>query len=335
MSRDPAGQKLTGIRIAALFPGQGSHSVGMGRAFYDASDAARDVLERADAALPGLLGWMFDGPADTLTLTAHQQPALVAAGAAAYAAWREAGGPEPVVAAGHSLGEFTAHVAAGTLSVEDAVRLVHARGRYMQDAVPDGDGAMAAILRLDRDVVEALCAATDGIVEIANVNAPGQIVVSGQASSVAAVAADAKAGGGRAVPLKVSAPFHCSLMRPAAERLAADLAAVRFGAPAFDVVCNVTAEPLATPGDAPRLLEAQVTAPVLWTESVEAIARRGVDRWIEFGAGKVLTGLVSRIVPGADARPAADPGGLAEALRPNDAPTARDRAGAAGSEETR
>jgi len=325
---------LDGLRVAALFPGQGSQSVGMGRAFYDASEAARDVLDRADAALPGLLGWMFDGPAETLTLTAHQQPALVAAGAAAYAAWREAGGPEPVVAAGHSLGEFTAHVAAGTLSVEDAVRLVHARGTYMQHAVPEGEGAMAAILKLDRDVVEALCAEVDGVAEVANVNAPGQIVVSGRAAPVAAVAAEAKARGGRAVPLKVSAPFHCSLMRPAAERLAADLSQVRFGAPAFDVVCNVTAEPLAAPGDAPRLLEAQVTAPVLWTESVERIAQRGVDRWIEFGAGKVLTGLVSRIVPGADARPAADPGGLAEALRPNDAPTGHDRAGDAGSEET-
>ncbi len=325
---------LAGTRVAALFPGQGSHSVGMGRAFYDASDAAREVLDRADAALPGLLGWMFDGPAETLTLTEHQQPALVAAGAAAFAAWREAGGPEPVIAAGHSLGEFTAYVAAGVLSVEDAVRLVHARGGYMQDAVPDGEGAMAAILKLDRDVVEALCASAGGIVEIANVNAPGQIVVSGRAASVAAVAAAAKQRGGRAVPLKVSAPFHCSLMRPAAERLAGDLAAVRFAAPAFDVVCNVTAEPLGTPADAPRLLEAQVTAPVLWTESVERIAQRGVDRWIEFGAGKVLTGLVGRIVPGADARPAADPDGLAQALRPNDAPSGRDGAGPAGSEET-
>ena len=334
MSPTRAQPRLEGTRIAALFPGQGSQSVGMGRAFYQASDAARDVLDRADAALPGLLGWMFDGPAETLTLTAHQQPALVAAGAAAYAAWREAGGPEPVVAAGHSLGEFTAYVAAGVLSVEDAVRSVHARGTYMQHAVPDGDGAMAAILKLDRAVVEALCAETDGIVELANVNAPGQLVVSGEASPVAAVAAEAKARGGRAVPLKVSAPFHCSLMRPAAERLATELAAVRFGAPSFDVVCNVTAEPLATPEDAPRLLEAQVTAPVLWTQSVERIAQLGVDRWIEFGAGKVLTGLVTRIVPGADARPVADPAGLAEALRPNDPPRAHDRAGAAGSEET-
>jgi [acyl-carrier-protein] S-malonyltransferase len=303
------------VRVAALFPGQGSQSVGMGRAFYDASPAARAVLDRAEAALPGLLETMFDGPAETLTRTANQQPALVAAGAAAYAAWREAGGPEPVIAAGHSLGEFTAHVASGALQVEDAVRLVHARGRYMQEAVPEGEGAMAAILKLDREVVEALCAEAGGVVELANLNAPGQIVVSGAAGPVAAVAAAAKERGGRAVPLKVSAPFHCSLMRPAAERLAADLRAVTFAVPAFPVVCNVSAEPLPDPSEAARLLEAQVTAPVRWTECVGTIAAHGVDRWVEFGAGKVLTGLLGRIVPDADARPAPDPDGLAAALR--------------------
>ncbi len=308
------------MRIAALFPGQGSQAVGMGRAFYDASPAARAVLDRAEAALPGLLELMFDGPAEALTRTANQQPALVAAGAAAFAAWREAGGPVPQVAAGHSLGEFTAHVAAGTLQVEDAVRLVRARGAYMQEAVPEGEGAMAAILKLDREVVEALCAEQDGVVQIANLNAPGQIVVSGAAAPVAAVAAAAKASGGRAVPLKVSAPFHCSLMRPAAERLARDLATVRFGPASFPIVCNVDGAPLADPSDAPRRLEAQVTAPVRWTDCVDTIAAHGVDRWIEFGSGTVLSNLIGRIVPGADARPAADPDALAQALRPQDAP---------------
>lgn len=303
------------MRVAALFPGQGSQSVGMGRAFYDASPAARAVLDRAEAALPGLLATMFEGPAEVLTRTANQQPALVAAGAAAYAAWREAGGPEPVIAAGHSLGEFTAHVASGALQVEDAVRLVHARGRYMQEAVPEGEGAMAAILKLDREVVEALCAEAGGVVELANLNAPGQIVVSGAAAPVAAVAAAAKKRGGRAVPLKVSAPFHCSLMRPAAERLAADLRTVTFAVPAFPVVCNVSAAPLPDPSEAARLLEAQVTAPVRWTECAWTIAAHGVDRWVEFGAGKVLTALLGRIVPDADARPAPDPDGLAAALR--------------------
>lgn len=305
------------MRVAALFPGQGSQSVGMARAFHDASPAARDVLQRADGALPGLLKLMFDGPIDRLTLTANQQPALVAAGAAAYAAWREAGGPEPVVAAGHSLGEFTAHVAAGSLSVEEAVRLVRARGTYMQEAVAPGEGAMAAILKLDDDVVEALCAdARDagGVVEVANLNSPGQVVVSGEAGAVAAASEAAKARGGRAIPLKVSAPFHCSLMRPAAVRLAAELQGVRFAPGAFPVICNVSAEALPSPEEAPALLEAQVTAPVRWTETVRAIDAVGVDRWVEFGAGKVLTGLVGRTLSGADARPAADPDQLAAAL---------------------
>lgn len=309
------------LRIAALFPGQGSQSVGMARAFYERSPAAQQLLDRAEAALPGLLELMFEGPADALTRTAHQQPALVAAGAAAYAAWREAGGPEPRVAAGHSLGEFTAHVAAGALPIEDAVRLVRARGSYMQDAVPEGEGAMAALLKLDDDVVEAMCAderrrtaGSGGVVEVANRNAPGQIVISGHAGPVAAVSEAAKERGGRAIPLRVSAPFHCSLMRPAADRLAADLAEIPFGRGAFDVICNVTAEPLPSPDRAASLLEAQVTAPVLWADSVRAIAARGVDRWVEFGAGKVLTGLVRRIEPQADARPAANPDELTAAL---------------------
>jgi len=302
------------VRLAALFPGQGSQSVGMGRAFYDVSPAARDVIDRAEATLPGLRTLMFEGPADELTRTANQQPALVAAGAAAIAAWREAGGPEPEVAAGHSLGEFTAHVAAGALTLEDALRLVRARGRFMQEAVTEGDGAMAAILKLDREVVEALCAEADGTVELANLNAPGQIVVSGSAAPVAAVAAAAKARGGRAVPLEVSAPFHCSLMRPAAERLAAELRETTFAPPRLPVVSNVEAAPVTDPAEIPRLLEAQVTAPVRWTDCVATIAEHGVDRWVEFGAGKVLTGLVGRIRPDADARAASDPDGLAAAL---------------------
>lgn len=293
----------------------------MARAFYDVSPAAKELLDRAEGALPGLLELMFEGPTDALTLTANQQPALVAAGAAGYAAWREAGGPEPVVAAGHSLGEFTAHVASGALTIEDAVRLVRARGSYMQEAVPAGEGAMAAILKLDDDVVEALCAevrhhatTAGGVVEVANLNAPGQVVVSGSAGPVAAVAEAAKARGGRAVPLKVSAPFHCSLMQPAAARLASDLADVAFAPGAFDVVCNVTAEPLPSPERIADLLETQVTAPVRWSDSVRTMAARDVDRWVEFGAGKVLTGLVRRIDSGADARPAADPDQLRSAL---------------------
>ncbi len=290
----------------------------MASAFYDASPAARAVLDEAEDAFPGLLNLMFEGPIEALTLTAHQQPALVAAGAAAFAAWREAGGDGPVVAAGHSLGEFTAHVASNALPLTEAVRLVHARGRYMQDAVAAGDGAMAAILKLDDAIVQALCsdaARTSGaVVEIANVNAPGQLVVSGATSAVNHVAAAAKEAGGRAVLLKVSAPFHCSLMQPAADRLAEDLAETRFEAGSFDVVCNVNAEPLPSPDLAAARLTAQVTAPVLWTASLARIAGLGVERFIEFGAGAVLTGLVKRSLPDATAVAVDTPESLQAAL---------------------
>lgn len=300
--------------FAALFPGQGSQSVGMGRAFFDESPAAREVLDRAEAALPGLLTRMFEGPAEELRRTSQQQPALVAAGAAAYAAWREAGGPRPACAAGHSLGEFTAHVAAGSLEVGEAIRLVHARGRYMQQAVADGAGAMAAILKVDAAAVEAACAATDGVVEVANLNAPGQTVISGAAEAVAAASEALKAQGARAVPLPVSAPFHCSLMRPAAERLAADLASVRFTAADFPVVGNVRAEPIEDPRDAPALLEAQVTAPVQWVACMERLHELGARSFVEFGSGKVLTGLARRILDDVDARAATDPASLHAAL---------------------
>ena len=210
--------------IAALFPGQNSQAVGMAKAFYDASPAAKRVLEEAETAMPGLLDIMWEGPAETLQLTAHQQPALVAAGVAAFEAYLEAGGEAPTYGAGHSLGEFTAHVAAGSLTVGEAVGLVHKRGSYMQKAVPEGDGAMAAILKTDEAQVREVCdevrAETGGVVEIANLNSPGQTVISGEAEAVAAASSRLKEAGARVVPLKVSAPFHCSLMRPAAERLA-------------------------------------------------------------------------------------------------------------------
>lgn len=311
--------------FAALFPGQGSQKVGMGEALYHASAAARRVLDEAERALPGLLEVMWQGPADTLQLTENQQPALVAAGAAAFAAYREAGGTSPALAAGHSLGEYTAHVAAGSLDVGDAVRLVRKRGQYMQDAVPAGAGAMAAVLKVDEgaiaEVLERFASRTEGagsggVVEVANLNAPGQTVISGSADAVAAASADLKAIGGRVIPLKVSAPFHCSLMTPAAERLAADLAAVRFAAPRFAIVCNVTAEVLPGAEAAAELLTRQVTAPVRWVACVERLAALGATRFVEFGSGDVLTGLVGRILHGADARAVTDPASLAAALAP-------------------
>lgn len=300
--------------IAALFPGQGSQVVGMGRDLYDRSSAAKRVLDDAEAALPGLLELMFEGPAEELQLTANQQPALVAAGAAAYAAYLEAGGQRPAYAAGHSLGEFTAHVASGALQLADAVRLVRKRGQYMQQAVPEGEGAMAAILKVGPEVVRAACDQTDGVVEVANLNAPAQTVISGSAEPVAAAGERLKSEGARVIPLKVSAPFHCSLMQPAADALAEDLAQATFHPPVYGVVCNVTAEVLASIDHAPSLLRQQVTSAVRWTESVERLHALGVDRWLEFGSGKVLSGLAGRILEAPDARPVYDSTTLQEAL---------------------
>ncbi len=305
--------------VAAIFPGQGSQAVGMGRELYETSPAAKRVLDEAEAALPGLLALMWEGPAEKLQLTANQQPALVAAGAAAFAAYLEAGGTAPRLAAGHSLGEYTAHVAAGTLGVADAVRIVRKRGQYMQDAVPASAGAMAAVLKLDEDVIRQVLAevAAGGaadLVAVANLNAPGQTVISGTAEGVAKATDALKARGGRLIPLKVSAPFHSPLMAPAATRLATDLAAVAFREPGLTVVCNVTAEPLQGAAQAARLLTEQVTAPVRWVECVRKLAALGATRYVEFGSGTVLVGLLGRILPDATGVAVTDSGSLAAAV---------------------
>ena len=299
--------------IAALFPGQNSQTLGMARDFYESSGAARRVLDRSEAALPGLLEIMWNGPEDALKLTANQQPALVAAGMAAYAAYREAGG-DAVYAAGHSLGEVTAHVAAGSLELGDALKLVRKRGEYMQEAVPAGVGAMAAVLKLDPATVERVCAQTGGVVEVANLNSPQQTVISGAAGAVAAASDALKREGARVVPLKVSAPFHCSLMRPAADRLERDLNALTFQTPKLSIVCNVTADVLADPAQAPDLLTRQVTAPVRWVESVQRLHALGVTSFLEFGSGSVLTGLVGRILDDVEARAVTDTASLRASL---------------------
>jgi len=278
----------------------------MGRALYEGSAAAREVLERAEAALPGLLPLMFEGPEEALTLTENAQPALLAVGCAAYAAYQEAGGPAPAAAAGHSLGEWTAHVAAGTLALEDALRLVRLRGRYMQEAVPVGEGAMAAVLKLPlAEIEEALQDLAE--VWIANLNAPGQAVISGKRSAVEEAARRLKEKRARVVFLNVSAPFHTPLMAPAAERLVGEVAAVAFQDPAFPVYSNVTAQPVTRGEEAKRLLIEQITAPVRWVEELRALHQLGVRDYLEFGVGNVLTGLVRRTLEDVAARAVTTP----------------------------
>jgi [acyl-carrier-protein] S-malonyltransferase len=295
----------------------------MGRELYDASAAAKGVFDAADRALPGLLDLMWAGPDQALQLTENQQPALVAAGAAAYAAYLERGGRPAVIGAGHSLGEYTAHVAAGSLTIEDAVLLVRARGRYMQDAVAEGAGAMAAILKLETAVIEETLASvmTDTgsageLVAIANLNAPGQTVISGTTRGVELAVERLKELGARAIPLKVSAPFHCTLMTPAADRLSTDLHGARFADPTFDIVSNVTARPVPSPADAAGLLIEQVTSTVRWVECMRFMAAQadtgsGV-KFIEFGSGEVLTNLARRILQDPDAVAVTDAATLEE-----------------------
>jgi len=278
----------------------------MGRALFEGSRAAREVLDRAEAALPGLLALMFEGPEETLTLTENAQPALLATGVAAFAAYREAGGALPAAAAGHSLGEWTAHVAAGTLSLEDALRLVRLRGRYMQEAVPVGEGTMAAVLKLAPEEVEAELEGLEGV-WVANLNAPGQVVISGRRAAVEEAARRLKARRARVVFLNVSAPFHSPLMAPAAERLAAELAAVPFADPAFPVYSNVTARPVTAGDEARRLLIEQITAPVRFVELLRNMRAAGLSEFLEFGVGNVLTGLVKRTLKDAHARPVTTP----------------------------
>lgn len=289
---------MTTPKIAALFPGQGSHAVGMGVDLTQAFPHAAEVYDIKEQTLPGLRQLVEAGPFDELTLTANQQPALVAASVAAYRAWQAHTGLTPMVAAGHSLGEYSALVAAGVLKLEDALRLTRKRGELMQQAVPEGVGAMSAVMG-DPTVVADLCAATPGVVQPANFNAPTQTVISGEKAAVDAASAELKARGLKVIPLKVSAPFHCSLMQPAAEGLSGDLRSVSYGPYLFPVVANVTAQLVDDPKHTADLLERQITGSVRWVETIQTLAELGVDVFIEFGPGTVLSGLVKRILPGA------------------------------------
>ncbi|WP_288402167.1 ACP S-malonyltransferase [uncultured Deinococcus sp.] len=290
------------MKIAALFPGQGSHAVGMGADLAAAFPEAAAVYAQAETTLPGLRALIETGPLEDLTLTANQQPALVAASVAAYRAWQAHTGLRPDYAAGHSLGEYSALVAAGVLDLGTALRLTRLRGELMQAAVPVGAGAMSAVMgdpAAVREVCAAIQAAGQGAVQPANFNAPTQTVISGDKAAVEAAGAELKARGLKAIPLKVSAPFHCALMEGAAEGLTPALEATTYGPYAFPVVANVTAEAGADPARTAELLRAQITGSVRWVESVQALAAQGVDTFIEFGPGTVLTGLVKRILPDA------------------------------------
>ncbi|MDJ0761941.1 MAG: ACP S-malonyltransferase [Myxococcota bacterium] len=287
------------MKAAFVFPGQGAQKVGMGRDFFERSPIGRSVFESADRALDAsITELIFEGPEETLTLTANTQPAILTVSIAALKAFREQSDLQPEFVAGHSLGEYSALVAAGAMSFEDAVRTTRARGQFMQDAVPPGDGAMAAVMgNLSGEAILDICneVADDRVVVApANFNAPGQVVISGHADGVKRASTVLKERGARVIPLKVSAPFHSALMSPAARRLDAVLADVRFSAPAMPVITNAEARPNQDPHRIRDLLVRQVTAPVLWTDTVNSMLNAGIDVFIEFGPGNVLTGLLRR-----------------------------------------
>jgi [acyl-carrier-protein] S-malonyltransferase len=302
--------------IAFVFPGQGAQKVGMGKALAEKFPVCRDTFAEADAALgESLSGLCFDGPADKLLLTENTQPAILAM---SVAVWRlvDSRGLRASFAAGHSLGEYSAHVAAGTLSFADALRTVRRRGRYMQEAVPVGEGAMAAILGLDEESVSRAC--VDAMVERggrivspANLNAPGQIVIAGHADAVARAGERCKElGAKRVIPLAVSAPFHCALMKPAEDRLTPELRSIAASDPKIPVVANLDALPKRDAISAIGALIRQVSSPVKWEQVVRRLLADGAQTFVELGPGSVLAGLIKKIDRSVQVVSVEDEGGL-------------------------
>lgn len=303
--------------MAFVFPGQGSQAVGMGRGFYAASSAVKALWEEAGEALGfDLARLCFEGPEAELQLTANTQPAILTASVAAATVLAERG-VEPAIAGGHSLGEYSALVVAGALAFADAVRIVRRRGEFMQEAVPVGTGAMAALLGLELAGVEQLCrdAAEGEVVSVANINSPAQIVIAGHKGAVErAVVLALERGGKKSVLLPVSAPFHSPLMLPAADRLALELVKVPVRAPRIPVVRNADAELTRSAAEVVPFLVKQVASPVRWAECVERMVREGATTFLEVGPGRVLTGLLKRIAETARGYAVEDPESLEKAL---------------------
>ena len=283
--------------MAMVFPGQGSQAPGMGKELAERFAVARQVFEEADDALGFAISRLcFEGPAEELQLTENTQPSILAVSIAAFRALEMSGVPAPAFVAGHSLGEYSALVAAGVLELSDALRTVRARGRYMQEAVPVGTGAMAAVMGGELEDIQRVCveAAGDEVCSIANINSPGQLVIAGHATAVDRAIELLKGVAKKVVKLNVSAPFHCALMKPAQDRLASDLERLNFREPKFPVVTNVDARITTAPEELRDALIRQVSAPVRWVESMQLLAQNGVETVVEVGPGKVLSGLMRK-----------------------------------------
>ena len=286
-------------KVAFVFPGQGAQAVGMGQDIYDAMPQLREIFDTANEVLDfDLTSLIFKGPDSELKKTFNTQPALLTT-SVAYLRALQGKGIQADYVAGHSLGEYTALVAAGVISLKDAIAVVRARGQFMEQAVPDGHGAMAAVLGADREALAQLCLSVSGsgdMVELANMNCPGQIVISGSRSGVAAVSERVKeAGGKRAIALEVSGPFHSSMMKEAADQLEFKLNTVTFHEALIPIVANVTAQKVTESSAIRQLLVEQVYSPVLWEDSIHYLISQGVDTFIEIGPGSVLTGLIKKI----------------------------------------